>query len=158
VLIASDQPGTTAVANAAASSAASHTPIYGTKRKSEECLRHAEQREADSKGHPDAEIDRELRDEEPREPLARIVDCDCGQSYLGSANNTNESITQSFVFEQQKYQDDENNAGRGDRLPDRGDQSCNDLQGRRPRLPHFNRDRRDCRDRVIPSGRRIHGA
>jgi hypothetical protein len=96
----------------------------------------------------DAEVDGELGYEEPRKPLARVVERKGRQPYVGPTGDADEPVPQRFVLKQHEHQYDQHNPGGLDGDPDRCQHSCHDLQRGGEGLVQLNRNwsstRRGC--------------
>ena len=97
------------------------------------------ERHADQEADP--RIERELSEEKSAEPARRVVERAGGLLQVVRPRQLDQAIAQLFTLHQRKDDEDEHDAGRGQRMQQRRNQCRDAFQRRRWRLAHFDRDR-----------------
>ena len=93
---------------------------HGAERRPEHRVRQTDDGQADPERAADAEIHRKLRYEEPRQPLAGIVERERRRSQIRPAGDADEPVAHRFALEQDEDENHQHDARGFERHPYRG--------------------------------------
>ncbi|GJD78280.1 hypothetical protein NBEOAGPD_1494 [Methylobacterium gregans] len=90
--------------------------------------RHTDDPEAEPDHHAERDVERELGQEEARQPARGVVDRGRGAAQVAGAGDADRPVPQVLALEQDEDREEQDQAGRGERVQDRPSESLKGLQ------------------------------